>query len=161
GELVSNALSGKTLNRMKAGDVVPLSDEVSACVVWPEAGFAPREDNDGSLVLHVSYGQTSALLTGDITERVDQYASADADILKVAHHGSKKATSETFLNAVTPEIAVISVSSNGHGHPTEEVLSRIADMDCEVYRTDCMGAITIRMEKDGTYQIKTELPLGG
>lgn len=161
GELVSKALSGKTLNRLKAGDVVALSDEVSACVVWPEAGFAPREDNDGSLVLHVSYGQTSALLTGDITERVDQYASADADILKVAHHGSKKATSETFLNAVTPEIAVISVSSNGHGHPTEEVLSRLADMDCEVYRTDCMGAITIRMEKDGTYQIKTELPLGG
>lgn len=161
GELVQKAVSGKTLHYLSAGDEITLSDGVKAEVVWPEAGFTPKEDNDGSLVLNILYEEASALLTGDITERVDKYISADADILKVAHHGSKKATSETMLSAVTPEIAVISVSSNGHGHPTEEVLTRLKDINCAVYRTDVCGAITVTMEKDGTYQIKTKLPLGG
>ncbi len=161
GELVQKAVSGKTLHYLSAGDEILLSDGVKAEVVWPETGFTPKEDNDGSLVLNILYEEASALLTGDITERVDKYISADADILKVAHHGSRKATSETMLSAVTPEIAVISVSSNGHGHPTEEVLARLKDINCAVYRTDECGAITVTMEKDGTYQIKTKLPLGG
>lgn len=100
-------------------------------------------------------------MTGDVTERVDKYIQADCDILKVAHHGSKKATSDELISVVTPEIAVISVSSNGHGHPTEEVLTRLRDVNCDVFRTDECGAITIRMMKDGTYLIDTELPLGG
>lgn len=161
GALVQNALSDKSLHYLKTGDTVTLSDGVEAHVVWPDAGFTPKEDNDGSLVLRIVYGQGSALLTGDITERVDKYVSVDADILKVAHHGSKKATSETFLSAVTPEVAVISVSSNGHGHPTEEVLARLRNINCGVYRTDICGAITVTMGKDGTYQIKTKLPAGG
>ncbi len=161
GALVSDALADRTIHYLSAGDVITLSDGVEAHVVWPEAGFTPKEDNDGSLVLNIVYDKASALLTGDITERVDKYIAADSDVLKVAHHGSKKATSETFLSAVTPEIAVISVSSNGHGHPTEEVLTRLKDINCSVYRTDMCGAITITMEKDGTYQMKTKLPLGG
>ncbi len=161
GELVQKAALGKTLNYLSAGDEITLSDGVKAHVVWPDTGFVPKEDNDGSLVLNIIYEEASALLTGDITERVDKYISADADLLKVAHHGSKKATSEELLSAVTPEIAVISVSSNGHGHPTEEVLARLKDINCQVYRTDVCGAITITMEKDGTYKIKTKLPLGG
>lgn len=161
GALVSDALKGKTLHYLSSGDVVPLSDGAEAHVVWPDAGFTPKEDNDGSLVLNIVYEEASALLTGDVTERVDKYISVDSDILKVAHHGSKKATSEVFLCAVTPEIAVISVSSNGHGHPTEEVLARLKDVNSSVYRTDMCGAITVTMEKDGTYHVKTKLPLGG
>lgn len=161
GELVQSALSHRKLHYLKAGDVVTLSGGASAHVVWPEADFTPKEDNDGSLVLNIVYAEASALFTGDITERVDKYALCDTDILKISHHGSKKATSEAFLSAATPEIAVISVSSNGHGHPTPEVLSRLKDINCDVYRTDECGAITITMHKDGTYNIKTELQAGG
>ncbi len=161
GEVVAEALEGRNLYYLSTGDAVTLSEEITAHVVWPDAGFMPKEDNDGSLVLNIVYGNASALLTGDVTERVDKQIQADADILKVAHHGSKKATSETFLDAVTPEIAVISVSSNGHGHPTEEVLKRLSDRNCAVYRTDQSGAITISMLEDGTYRVKTHLSPGG
>lgn len=158
GELVSDAISKSTIHYLSAGDAVSLSDGITAHVVWPEKGFEPKEDNDGSLVIHIVYNEASALLTGDITGRVDKYIDVDADILKVAHHGSKMATSEALLCAVTPRISVISVSSNGHGHPTEEVLMRLSEMNSEVYRTDECGAITIGMFEDGTYEIKTELP---
>ncbi len=161
GEVVSAALEGRKLHYLSTGDTVTLSGDITANVVWPDAGFAPKEDNDGSLVINVVYGNASALLTGDVTERADKYIQADVDVLKVAHHGSKKATSDVFLDAVTPEIAVISVSSNGHGHPTEEVLSRLSSRNCAVYRTDQSGAITISMLEDGTYRVKTELTPGG
>lgn len=161
GEVVRNALEGRNLHYLSTGDVVWLSDSIEAHVVWPDAGFTPKEDNDGSLVINIVYGGASALLTGDVTERVDKYIQADADVLKIAHHGSKKATSDTFLDAVTPEIAVISVSSNGHGHPTEEVLLRLSERNCAVYRTDQSGAITISMLEDGTYRVKTHLSPGG
>lgn len=161
GDLVRNALSGRRVHYLSTGDVVPLSGGVEAHVVWPDSGFTPKEDNDGSLVLNIVYGDSSALFTGDITERVDKYVIADTDILKISHHGSKKATSETFLAAATPEIAVISVSSNGHGHPTEEVLMRLKNINCAVYRTDQSGAITVTIRDNGEYHIKTELPSGG
>ena len=161
GEVVGNALEGRHIHYLSAGDVVPLSGNIEARIVWPEAGFTPKEDNDGSLVINIVYESASALLTGDVTERVDKHIKADADILKVAHHGSKKATSDAFLDEVTPEIAVISVSSNGHGHPTEEVLSRLSNRQCAVYRTDHSGAITITMLEDGTYRVKTYLSPGG
>lgn len=161
GEDVKSALDGREVMYLSKGDSVSLSDGMTAEVVWPYAGFEPKEDNDGSLVILITYEEASALLTGDVTERVDENLTADTDILKVSHHGSKKATSERMLSNATPEIAVISVSANGHGHPTEEVLTRLSDVGAEVYRTDVSGAISIIMNKDGTYMIKTELPAGG
>ena len=158
---VCNALEGREIVYLSKGDSVSLSDGITAHVIWPEKGFTPKEDNDGSLVVHVVYEDAKALLTGDITERVDKNITVDTDILKIAHHGSKKATSEKMLSYATPEIAVISVSANGHGHPTDEVLKRLDDMNALVYRTDMCGAITIHMMKDGTYSISTELPAGG
>lgn len=160
-ESVRDAVYGREIVYLSAGDRVLLSEEMTAAVVWPPEGFEPKEDNDGSLVLQIVYGEASALLTGDITERVDDNLTVDTDVLKVAHHGSKKATSEEMLAHATPEIAVISVSSNGHGHPTEEVLKRLEDVNARVFRTDECGAITVSMRKDGTYHIKTYLPAGG
>ena len=62
----------------------------------------------------------------------------------VGHHGSKYSTSVELLEAGKPEIAVISVGENSYGHPTREVLDRLAEIGCEVYRTDQQGTITFR-----------------
>lgn len=107
------------------------------------------ETNDTSLVLRVDYGGTSFLLTGDMqaeAERdlVDGGANLKADVLQVGHHGSYSSTSYVFLNAVLPEIAVISCGANNdYGHPHDEVLSRLRDAGADVYRTDLMGTIII------------------
>lgn len=60
------------------------------------------------------------------------------------HHGSKYATGEKLLAAVTPESVVISVGYNSYGHPAPETLARIQEAGAEVYRTDWHGGVTVR-----------------
>ena len=99
------------------------------------------ETNDTSLVLRVDYGSTSFLLTGDMeadAERdlVNSGANLKADVLQVGHHGSSTSTSYVFLNAVLPEMGVISCGvNNKYGHPHEETLSILRDAGVDVYRT--------------------------
>ena len=68
----------------------------------------------------------------------------DVDVLKVAHHGSRYSTSNAFLEAVSPEIAVICVGENIYGYPIEETMSRLFAHDVTVLRTDQMGTIDIK-----------------
>ena len=92
----------------------------SAC---PAAGYVPGPgaSNDDSLVLHVSYGQTSVLLEGDAQAASEQHMLGEAlhsDLLKVGHHGSKTSTTPRFLAAVAPSYAIVSVAHhNPYGHP--------------------------------------------
>ena len=105
------------------------------------------EKNNTSIVLKITYGDTSFLFTGDAEQEEEQdiiNAGYDlsADVLKVGHHGSDSSTSYVFLREVMPQYAVISVGAgNSYGHPTEEVLSRLRDADVELYRTDLQGDI--------------------
>ncbi len=117
--------------------------------------------NSTSLVLRIDYGETSFLLTGDMeadAERdlVDSGANLDVDVLQVGHHGSYTSTSYVFLNAVLPEMAVISVGAgNDYGHPHTEPLSRLRDAGVDVYRTDLLGTIIIA--SDGkNYTVSSE-----
>jgi DNA-binding transcriptional LysR family regulator len=95
------------------------------------------------------YGSTSFLLTGDMektaeTDLVNSGANLKADVLQVGHHGSSTSTSYLFLNAVLPEMGVISCGTgNKYGHPHEETLSILRDAKVDVYRTDLQGTITI------------------
>ena len=94
------------------------------------------------------------LFTGDLEmdgEKVVLSNGFDlnAEILKVGHHGSDTSTSETFLNAVSPKLCIISVGEgNKYGHPAEETLNRFKDNDIQYYRTDESGSILL--EIDGT-----------
>jgi beta-lactamase superfamily II metal-dependent hydrolase len=73
----------------------------------------------------------------------------DSDILKVAHHGSRTSSREEFLEAVSPEIAVVQVGrKNRYGHPTQEVLDRLATVGAQIFRNDLDG--DIRVESDGS-----------
>jgi competence protein ComEC len=115
-------------------------------VLAPAAEYLPgaAASNDDSLVLHVSYGQTSVLLEGDAeaaTERQMLSEKLHSDLLKVGHHGSKTSTTPRFLAAVAPTYAVISVAHhNPYGHPKLEVLDRLQKDRIRTFRTDALGA---------------------
>ena len=119
------------------------------------------ETNDTSLVLRIDYGSTSFLLTGDMesdAERdlVESGANLKADVLQVGHHGSSTSSSYIFLNAVLPEMGIISCSvNNKYGHPHEETLSILRDAGVGVYRTDLMGTITIGSD-GANYTVSSE-----
>lgn len=125
-------------------------------ILWPQdsyLGMAPGATNEYSIVTKFTYGSVSVLLTGDIERSTEQRLIAsgvleDIDILKVAHHGSKTSTTAALLEAIQPELALISVGErNRYNHPSDLVLSRLAERGIETLRTDLMGRITI--ESDG------------
>ena len=103
--------------------------------------------NNTSIVLKVTYGETSFLFTGDAERALEQdilEAGYDisATVLKVGHHGSDTSTTYPFLREIMPEYAVISCGKgNQYGHPNEDLLSRLRDADVAVYRTDMQGTI--------------------
>jgi competence protein ComEC len=123
--------------------------------------IAGDDMNNASIVLRLTYGEISVLLTGDAeTEEeawmIAQGSALDAQILKVSHHGSNTASSAAFLDRVRPEVALISCSAdNQYGHPHREILDRLSDYGADVYRTDQDG--TIEVITDGTtYWVQTE-----
>ena len=105
--------------------------------------------NNTSIVLKVTYGETSFLFTGDAEYEEEQdilNAGCDlrADVLKVGHHGADNSSSYSFLREVMPEYAIISVGKdNSFNHPAENTLSRLRDVGAKVYRTDMQGDITV------------------
>ncbi len=120
-----------------------------------------NDTNDTSLVLRIDYGSTSFLLTGDMesdAERdlVESGANLKVDVLQVGHHGSSTSSSYIFMNAVLPEMGIISCGANNkYGHPHEETLSILRDAGVDTYRTDLLGTITIG--SDGSnYTVSSE-----
>ena len=115
-------------------------------VLAPETADPAARRNDESLVMKLTYGKTSALLEGDAENRSERQIAdeqPEADLLKVAHHGSATSTVPLLLDRVHPRFAVISVGArNTHGHPREEVLARLGKAHVLTYRTDLEGAVT-------------------
>ena len=111
-------------------------------------GTSEDVDNNG-VVLRLSWGQVSFLLAADIRdeaefELIGQRANLRSSVLKVAHHGSETSTSQQFLAAVDPDVAVICVGANStYAHPGEEVMDRLIGRlgEDNVYRTDEDGTI--------------------
>lgn len=106
-----------------------------------------EDTNDTSIILKITYGETSFLFTGDAEYDgehavLESGADLSATVLKVGHHGSDTSTCYPFLRAVMPQYAVISVGSgNSYGHPADDVLSKLRDAGVEVFRTDLQGDI--------------------
>jgi competence protein ComEC len=139
---------------LRAGEVMRQGD-VRLRVLHPPVPDWERRRvrNDDSVVVEVVYGDVAILLTGDISADVErailpQLTQARIRILKVAHHGSRTSSSSELLESWRPQMAVISCGrGNRFGHPTPEVLQRLASMGATVLRTDLDGQITI--ETDG------------
>ena len=108
--------------------------------------------NNDSLVLRVSFGERSLILSGDMerqieSELVRRNHVAHADVLKVAHHGSKTSTTVPFLDAVHPAFAIISAGfENLYGHPHRDIIERLNERKIGILRTDQIGLITIRTD---------------
>jgi len=119
-------------------------------VLNPQAGWQSSNPDDESLVLHMQYGSTSALLVGDAHKRIEKLLvdeAPQADLLKVGHHGSATSSSPEFLAAVKPQYSVVSVGFyNSFGHPRFEVMQRFAEAHVPTYRTDLAGAVSFYLD---------------
>jgi competence protein ComEC len=130
-----------------AGDVIHFGD-VIVSVLWPPAGGEKSTNND-SIVLRIQYGERSILLTGDIEQASERALIATqqqlhADVIKVPHHGSKTSSTDAFVSATNPSIAIISVGRTSRfGHPHKEVVERWQSSGARVLTTGHSGAITI------------------
>jgi competence protein ComEC len=135
----------------KAGDNLEVGGAKLAVLAPPrDAEAHASRPNDESLVIKISYGATSALLEGDAEKKTEKQVALEdpeADLLKVAHHGSSTSTIPELLAAVHPRFAVISVGArNVYGHPRQEVLDRLAAAHILTYRTDMDGAVTFYLD---------------
>lgn len=125
-------------------------------VLAPAPDYVPGETatNDDSLVLEVSYGHRSILLTGDAEKPIERDMVTNAQLrpvtlLKVGHHGSRTSSSEEFLDQITPQFAIISDGyKNQFHHPHPDVLARLVEHHMAVFRTDQRGLITFRTDGD-------------
>lgn len=130
-------------------------------VLHPPAGTVAN-DNRHSVVLRLRVYGRDVLLTGDLDvpgemDLLNSGRIGPAAVLKVAHHGSDTSTSEAWLSAVQPTLAVISVGKNNmYGHPSPAVLERLAAADVPVLRTDRHGAVTLRFFPDGQWHVWTQ-----
>jgi competence protein ComEC len=117
----------------------------------PTENGPPLDTNNNSLVIRLSYGTRSFLFTGDIgtvAEKLLTEGDIRADVLKVPHHGSRASSTGAFLDAVSPEVAIVSAGwKNVFGLPHGEILERYSTRGISLLRTDMHGAVTI--ETDG------------
>ncbi len=136
---------GLSIKTAKAGVNILSADGLTVDIVAPVQS-SYDDLNNYSAVIKVTYKDTAMLFTGDAETLSENQITADvdADVLKVGHHGSSTSSSASFLNRVSPEIAVISCGTgNSYGHPHKEVLQRLNKRNVEIYRTDEDGTIVI------------------
>lgn len=121
----------------------------SNCQVMTDSILDKNNLNLSSVVIRLEYGNNSFLFMGDSEEENEKTMIwPKTDVLKVGHHGSNTSTSESFLNQVRPDYAVIMVGkSNNYGLPKEKIIERLKNVNAQIYRTDEMG--TIKITSDG------------
>ncbi len=144
------------VNVVEAGQKINIERNLFFDVLWPciDNMISENAINNNSLVCKLKYKNFSMLFTGDIEEIAEKailtkYSKnkniLKADVLKVAHHGSKTSSTIDFLKAVKPNYAVIGVGKdNNFGHPSDITIQNLKDMGVKIYRTDEIGEIEIK-----------------
>ncbi len=139
--------------------MINIEKDIKLKVLWPDSKNKINENvlNNNSLVCKLEYKNFSIMLTGDIEEIAEnailnKYKNnakiLNANILKVAHHGSKSSSTEDFIKAVMPEIALIGVGKdNSFGHPSDGTIERLNKIKCKILRTDENGEIELFVNK--------------
>lgn len=151
------------------GDKIQIEKDLYFTILWPNNGGLIPENvlNNNSVVCKLSYKRFSMLFTGDIEEIAEgkilqEYKNnlevLKSNLLKVGHHGSKTSSTQDFLEAVQPKIALIGVGKdNKFGHPNDEVVERFNKLNIKIFRTDQMGEISAKVNKNGKIIIKKHL----
>ncbi|HBB37631.1 MAG: Late competence protein [Candidatus Magasanikbacteria bacterium GW2011_GWD2_43_18] len=111
--------------------------------------------NDTSVVIKLSYGTQDVLLMGDVEADLEEYLvktygeQVDVEILKMGHHGSQSSSTQLFINATSPEVAIASCGAdNKFGHPSPRVLKRFERANTDVWRTDLSGDVLVTVFED-------------
>ncbi|NLB78800.1 MAG: DNA internalization-related competence protein ComEC/Rec2 [Clostridiaceae bacterium] len=158
---------GVPVTRIKEGAFIYEEDNLTLKSLYPftEEGLMPSNSttnaNELSLVARLDYGDFSALFTGDIgfeSEKrlLDNNVQLSCDLLKVAHHGSKYSSDQSFIKAVNPNMSVISVGRNTYGHPSPEAIERIVGQGSIMYQTILNGGILVEVwEKETRMRVTT------
>ncbi len=149
---------GLTHRIARRGMRIELGGGAYADVLFPDRDESSQTvTNDGSVVLHVVYGSTSFMLTGDLPSPYEDYlvgldgtdGELPSTVLKAGHHGSRYSTDSLWLSAVHPQYVVISAGKgNPYGHPNPETLARIRQEGAAILSTEDRGTITFA--SDGT-----------
>jgi beta-lactamase superfamily II metal-dependent hydrolase len=162
--------SGAHYEKAQSGTKYDLGGGARLTILGPSEPLFTREQmktggnvtNANSIVMRLDYGDFSMLLPGDAEEQTEHRMltkdlNLKARILKVAHHGSKYATSQDLVDRVKPEVAIVSCGEwNRYGHPSQVVLDRLRAANVKLYRTDLQGEISITTRgKESDYVIKT------
>jgi len=151
-----------TLYETREGDSIDFVGVDVQVLGPPEPYLDNEERNENSIVLKLSYGQTSFLMTGDAEGDQEEYLVSrygqqlNTTVLKAGHHGSSSSTSEQLLDAANPQAVVISSAYDSqYGHPTEEMLSRLAEREIPAYWTATHGDIVL-VSDGGDVSIQTQ-----
>lgn len=131
---------------VESGNSIVLDEDVSIKILYADGDA--EETNDSSIVIHVQYGEVSFLLTGDATTNIEDELISLYDlsstILKAGHHGSNTSSSLDFLQAVQPDITILSYGEdNSFGHPHKQVLNNLNKIGTTIYSTAEDGTIII------------------
>ena len=143
-------------NKIIVKNPIKVNDEILLTAITPdELQYAFSDsDNEMCLMLRLDYGNSSFIFTGDISSFAEKYAvnkyknMLKADVLKVAHHGSRNSSCDEFLKAVSPTYAYIPVGNNSFGHPHQDAIKRFKDNDIEVYRSDIHKDVTFYFDAE-------------
>lgn len=132
-----------TIKVPQKGDTLKIGD--AECEFMTEPIENKKNLNLSSLVTRITFGQTSFLMMGDAeTENEKGRTWPQTNVLKVGHHGSNTSTSDSFLQQIKPQVAIISVGKNNdYGHPKEAILKRLNKLGTKIYRTDEKGTIEV------------------
>jgi competence protein ComEC len=147
------------VNMVEEGVKINIEKNLYFDVIWPSNKQAVTNNsiNNNALVFKLNYKNFTMLFTGDIEEEtekilVSKYLGTNAlkaSVLKVGHHGSKTSSTQEFLELVKPQIALIGVGKNNKfGHPNEDVLERLKNLNCKIYRTDEMGEVILKIKNN-------------
>jgi beta-lactamase superfamily II metal-dependent hydrolase len=125
-----------------------------------------KNNNQSSIVLKVNYGEIDFLLMADVEQKQEkellkQY-DLEADVVKIAHHGSKTSSSLDFLQAVNPKIALITYSKkNKYGHPVQHVIQNLNQIRATIYSTAVYGDIILSTDGKSIFILPEKNPIDG
>lgn len=155
------------LIEVKKGDKIKIGRYSEFKILFPTSRLLSENPlNNNSIVAQFNYNNFKMLFTGDIEKLAEQQilkaekAEIRADILKVAHHGSKTSSIPEFIKAVKPKIALIGVGKNNtFGHPNQQTIKNLENIKCRIYRTDLQGEIIIKIDQKGRMNVKSKLKI--
>lgn len=159
---IEKEIESKEIKRIlaRAGTRIDIGGGAYIDILFPDRDVSIWDNNDGSVVARLVYGESTIMLTGDASNSTEEIViksnkELESDILKIGHHGSRTSTSKEFLEKVSPKYALISsAKGNSYGHPHGEVLDILKSFGVEILRTDTLGTIVFTCDRIKECKIK-------